>query len=237
MNKLYKYNSSEYEPHASKYIFNPIAEFLVPIFYSLKLTPNYITLISCICSLISCYSIINGNLFLAGIFYFIGFVLDCTDGIMARKYKMYSKFGEAFDCSTDIITGFILAICSFYYFSKIYSPPVIFLNLLFVYFALILSYSINEAISVFKKECHDKFYLYKKRKLKCQKGLIYKLYLEINKNGYKKYKFLFPNETLKSLLQKNKYSRWIGDGNLSLLITIYFIYHSNLKKYLNRFLK
>lgn len=237
MNKIYKYESADFESHASKYIFNPIAEFLVPIFYTLKFTPNFITLLSCICTLLSCYSLVMGNLFSAGIFYFIGFMFDCADGIMARKYKMYSKFGEAFDCSTDMITGFVLAICFIYYFRKIYSPFVVFLKILFIFSTLVLSYSITEAIAVFKKEGHDNYYLYKKNKFKDQKGLIYKIYLDINKIGYKRYKFLFPNETLKSLLNKINYSKWVGDGNLSLLITLYFISHSNLKKYLNRFLK
>jgi phosphatidylglycerophosphate synthase len=237
MNKIYKYESSDFEPHASKYIFNPIAEFLLPIFYALKFTPNFITLVSCICTLICCYCIVMGNLFAAGVFYFLGFMFDCADGLMARKYKMYSKFGEAFDCSTDMITGFVMAICSIYYFRNIYPPIVIFLKLLVVFITLVLSYSINEAILVFKKEGHDNYYLYKKQRFKDQKGVIYKIYLEINKTGYKRYKFLFPNETLKSLLHKINYSKWVGDGNLSLLITIYLISHSNLKKYLNRFLK
>ena len=234
MNKIYKYESKDFESPASLYVFNPIAEFLVPIFYKLQFTPNFITLLSCIFIIVSCYNIVMGNLFLASIFYFIGFTFDCADGIMARKYNMYSKFGEAFDCSTDMITGLVLAICLVYYFHKIYPAYIILIKLCIIFIPLVLSYSINEAIYTFKKECHDNYYLYKKKKFIRKKGIIYKIYLYINLIGYKRYKLLFPNETLGSLINKSKYSKWLGDGNLSLLISVYLISHSNFKKYLNR---
>ena len=101
-----------------------------------------------------------------------------------------------------------------------------------------LSYGVTESLSSFKKVNHDNFYRYKKENLKNQRGLIYNIYLLLNKQAYDKYKFFFPNETKESLIKKTKFTRWFGDANLIMLIVLYILLHSNIiKKYLKTLIK
>lgn len=226
MNKIYKYDSDNLEPHATKYLFNPIAEFIVPILYKLKFTPNIITLISSIITVLASYCLIYGKLELCGILFFIAFLLDCSDGIMARKYKMYSKFGEAFDCTTDMITLIPFMACFIYHFIKIYPLHILIIKILVLSTLLPISYGVMEALSNFKKFKHDNYYEEKKKRFRDKKGLIYRIYILLNKMSYDRYKWFFPKMSLKDLTNLAKKTRWFGDGNLNMLVIIYLFLHS-----------
>jgi hypothetical protein len=79
-----------------------IAELLSPISYFLGLTPNILTTISIIFSGVSVYYLKERNFPSASYMYMIAYYFDCMDGFFARKYKMYSKFGDLYDHVADI---------------------------------------------------------------------------------------------------------------------------------------
>lgn len=84
-------------------------------FKKLNFTPNHLTTISLIFSLISAvflYKINDKNkkLYktLAIIFYLLSYFFDCLDGYYARKYDMVTSFGDKYDHYGDIIKHLII---------------------------------------------------------------------------------------------------------------------------------
>lgn len=67
------------------------------------LTPNGLTTISLILALTGIYNFYKDEYFLGALFFFIGYYFDCADGKMARKYKMFSKYGDLYDHYSDLI--------------------------------------------------------------------------------------------------------------------------------------
>ena len=74
----------------------------------LGLTPNGLTTISLVLSLLSIYNFHYDNYFLAALLFFIGYYFDCADGKMARKYNMISEFGDLYDHISDTIKILVL---------------------------------------------------------------------------------------------------------------------------------
>lgn len=92
---------------------NPIDNFLyifvnklTPIFHKLGLTPNNITFLSFLCTLISFYFFCKKEYKLAALFWGINYFFDHLDGYMARKYKMFSKYGDYYDHLSDLFGCF-----------------------------------------------------------------------------------------------------------------------------------
>lgn len=86
-----------------------VAELIAPVFYALGHTPNMVTTYSLVTGLASVYFLYAHNLPA-----FIGlniasYIFDCTDGYMARRYKMVSKFGDLYDHLSDITVNGLLA--------------------------------------------------------------------------------------------------------------------------------
>ena len=111
-----------------------IADLLSPIAYFLKLTPNILTTISIIFSGYTVYYINYHDFTTASYMYMISYYFDCWDGFFARKYKMYSKFGDLYDHIADILkftfisyTLFIINYNKFLF----YAPIVLILSILF----------------------------------------------------------------------------------------------------------
>lgn len=69
----------------------------------LGLTPNILTTISLVLGLLGVYNLHYDNYFLGAILFFISYYFDCADGKMARKYKMFSKYGDLYDHASDLI--------------------------------------------------------------------------------------------------------------------------------------
>ena len=84
-----------------------IVEKLDPILYKLNFTPNIITTLSLIIGLISAYFFYHKNYISIPLF-IIAYILDCSDGYFARKYKMITKFGDYYDHISDQIKIFII---------------------------------------------------------------------------------------------------------------------------------
>ncbi len=78
-----------------------------PILYKYNFTPNIITTISFLFTLLSLYFLIKGEYLLAGISHIISYYFDCSDGKFARKYDMITTFGDYYDHITDILGIFL----------------------------------------------------------------------------------------------------------------------------------
>ena len=105
MNKLDKYgNDMEQESSADIYIYYPLSDFIMPYFYYFGFKPNHITLISTLFTLFSIDCYFNNNNF-CYLFYFLGYLFDCMDGRMARKYNQGSTLGMILDLISDNLTN------------------------------------------------------------------------------------------------------------------------------------
>lgn len=80
-----------------------------------KIHPNIISVISLIFALFAAYYFFNNKLIVGVIFFFISYIFDCSDGVLARLTNTQSKFGEKLDFYIDI-TGNV-----FMYFGLWYS--------------------------------------------------------------------------------------------------------------------
>ena len=132
---------------------NPIDNVLIdsglktlPFFKSIGFTPNLITTLSLIFGLISVFYLHKDNNLLFGVFYLISYFFDCIDGMMARKYKMVSKFGDYYDHAKDIVIFILLM----YYLLKRYK----FTKNVMLYSILILFY----LLSFVHLDCQEKIY-------------------------------------------------------------------------------
>ena len=92
-----------------------LCEALNPIWKKLGFTPNTLTFFSLVLGVYGLYIIWTKKQYkLGATLFLIAYVLDCADGNYARKYKMYSKFGDYFDHIGDLIKHtllFLLIIC------------------------------------------------------------------------------------------------------------------------------
>ena len=81
----------------------------LPFYYELGLTPNHITTLSLITGILSGKMLYDGNKLLSIILLCFSYYFDCADGALARKYKMFSEFGDYYDHVADFVKfGFIL---------------------------------------------------------------------------------------------------------------------------------
>lgn len=90
-----------------------ISNYLNPYLKKLNFTPNIITTISLVVTLIGIYYIYKGKYKIGSILYFIGYFFDCMDGNYARMYNMVTSFGDLYDHISDTIKYVILLIVIF----------------------------------------------------------------------------------------------------------------------------
>ena len=95
-------NSIEYRNPIDNFLYIIIKK-ITPMFYKFGITPNMITTLSLITSLLGIWLFYKQKLLLLAVFLlYIGYMFDCMDGYVARKYKMTSKFGDYYDHISDI---------------------------------------------------------------------------------------------------------------------------------------
>lgn len=82
-------------------VLRPIFEFVASVFQKLHITPNAITVIALVLSVVVAYLIIIDQLFWAGVLYFIGAGLDAIDGTLARQMGVRGNFGAFLDSTLD----------------------------------------------------------------------------------------------------------------------------------------
>jgi phosphatidylglycerophosphate synthase len=76
-----------------------------------ELTPNQITTISCFFRFFSALCFLTGSrsgLILGAIFYYLGYLIDCIDGPVARLKGKTSNFGRYFDHMSDLIGDILI---------------------------------------------------------------------------------------------------------------------------------
>jgi len=80
-----------------------VVELVAPTFYSLGFTPNMITTLGNICTIIAIYFFLQHNYKMSAVFFFLSYFFDCLDGYIARSYNMVSEFGDFYDHISDAI--------------------------------------------------------------------------------------------------------------------------------------
>ena len=80
--------------------------------YLVGLTPNMLTTIGNIFTIIFIYLFLNKKYILASFAFFMSYFFDCLDGYIARSYNMVSIFGDFYDHISDftklLVTSYLL---------------------------------------------------------------------------------------------------------------------------------
>jgi phosphatidylglycerophosphate synthase len=211
-----KYGDDEkFESWGDNYIFFPLARVLMDPMRNIGLTPNHVTYLSTILTMLSLYYLYINEIHYACVAYFFGYLFDCIDGKMARTYNMGSKFGMALDLVTDNITNF--ALISYITATKGYTNWYTILIICMSYM-ISLSYGLNEAIASHKAVGHDNFYNRRKEELQGESGLLYDIFLLIIKGTYKVYKSIFGEYNERRLEEWLIILKHFGPGNFALFM-------------------
>lgn len=204
-----------YESWADTALFLPLSDRLVDPLKDIGLTPNHVTYLSTACTFLSIYYLSIQEVNYAAAAYFLGYLLDCVDGRMARKYNMSSQYGMMIDLVSDNITN--IALFSFFIYKHGYlnwfTPLLIFMT-----YMLGLSYGINEAVASYKATGNDNFFARRQNELGETKNILSNIFLLVTGLSYKTYKQFFPEyneERIKKWLTLIKH---FGTGNYCLFV-------------------
>ena len=204
--------------------FFPIATKLVDPLYKIGLTPNIVTALSTVFTFVSILFLHLDKKYLAFLCYLTGYILDCVDGRMARKYSMGSDFGMALDCVSDNVSNAVLF--AYLLFNTQYTALniSIFIILVITSYTLSLSYGINEAISSYEATKSDNFYERRLKQLKDSgvgyEKYLYKLFIFINKIIYGTYRTFFPTYDKEKIYNWLNILKHFGPGNYCILVSI-----------------
>jgi len=177
-----------------------ISEYLSPYAYYCGLTPNILTTISILFSGYTIYLLLNSNYLLASFMFLISYYFDCMDGHFARKYKMYSKFGDYYDHIADIFK-FVSVLYTLFYINYVkfftFIPSILFY---FVLFNIHLGYqeiyydkNDSDILNIVKNIC----------------------LLTINNNKDNKI----------TILNIMSYTRYFGCGTFNIIMMLFIIYY------------
>jgi len=83
------------------FIVDPLIRLVIPIPLRLGLSPNQVTMIGSVISLLTAWQFLRGHLALGGFLYFAWYVSDCIDGKIARITNRSTQFGYWLDLFTD----------------------------------------------------------------------------------------------------------------------------------------
>ena len=104
---------------------------IIPLLIKLKLTPNKITIVGVLSSIITMILIAKGFLLISGIMIIISSLFDLIDGSLARYTNTASKFGGFFDAVIDRISESIIYLGLLIYFvNDSHTVIIIFLSAL-----------------------------------------------------------------------------------------------------------
>ena len=117
----------------------------LPVWKCLHVTPNILTTLGLICSLISVYFFYINNL-LSILFILLRMYFDYIDGLYARKYNIETKFGDYYDHFSDLV--FFILFTLVIWKSMKGRKRILCLILLFTF---ALAFTIN--IGCIEKEC------------------------------------------------------------------------------------
>ena len=119
-----------------------MAHSLLPVCDYFNLTPNYVTILSFFCGLLSVYFICRGQVYLGIFVFFFANLFDSLDGCVARKFHMTSKFGDALDHNKDAIIFVLLCVVVVHRYWNVLSTTawVILIALLIIVYVLSCTY-------------------------------------------------------------------------------------------------
>jgi hypothetical protein len=223
INSESKYGDDEkFEPWSDINIFFPIASKLVDPLYNLGLTPNMITILSTIFTFLSIYFLHLNKRIHAVVSYIIGYILDCVDGKMARKYNMGSDFGMVLDATSDIISQSFLFGYLFLTRNLNNRNIIFFTIIILTSYIFSISYGLNEAIAAYEATGSDNFYERRKKQLEGKgcglERVLYDLFLKITEFAYKSYRSCFPTFDKEKIYSKLKILKHFGAGNVNIFI-------------------
>ncbi len=82
----------------------PICDTIVDPANDVGITPNHVTIFRFVLCLFAIYLIIKGYTKWAAFFYLTAYMLDCLDGILARKHNQVTQIGDDLDHFADIFS-------------------------------------------------------------------------------------------------------------------------------------
>ena len=151
---------------------NPIDNFIVfelcePIsdyLYNKKITPNMITTVGFISSLLGSYSLYNYKIYHFIPLYLFSYFCDCLDGFMARKYSLETKFGDYYDHITDILQMVLILFILVYRYNAFNNTKIIIFTLILMIIysitqgcqEILMGSNTSDIIGVTKKMCSNK---------------------------------------------------------------------------------
>ena len=109
-----------------------IIDKIAPFFHAMKFTPNMITTLGNICTLIFAYFIFNYRFKLAAFFFGLSYLFDCLDGYLARKYNMVTEFGDLYDHLSDTLKTLVLFYALYIINKKLLYKIIPFIVILFI---------------------------------------------------------------------------------------------------------
>ena len=116
-----------------------IIEKIAPSVYSMGFTPNMITTLGNVCTLIFIYFFIQKRFYLSALFFFLSYMFDCLDGYLARSYNMTTEFGDLYDHTSDLLKTlsyiYLLFTTNRQMFFKILPIILVSMVLTFIHFA------------------------------------------------------------------------------------------------------
>lgn len=199
-------DDKDFESPPDVYLFHPLASQTLHLYKQAGLTPNNVTTLSLICSLLSVYYLYKRQYSTAAILYILNYYFDCVDGRLARRYNMKSDIGEAYDALSDNIAVAVLFITMLYLIKDEY---IWYLIGLAVIVSVVLNYW------YVSNEMHAKGPNYASNVMSRLKDLpINRLYEKFTKSTYNMY--LSTREYIPEVIKKN--IKYFGSGTANIVI-------------------
>ena len=84
-----------------------------------RVTPNQVSLMGVVLTLVTAALIVDGRLLLAGVLYILAASLDLLDGVLARLAKLASRFGAFLNSTVDRVSeGVVFAAIAYHFASR-----------------------------------------------------------------------------------------------------------------------
>jgi len=215
-------DDNKFESISDTTIFLPIASKLVDPLYNLGFTPNMVTILSTMFTLSSIYFLHLNKKIHAVVLFLFGYILDCVDGKIARKYSMGSDFGMVLDSTSDNISNYILFVYVLLMKKFNIKNIIIYTIILTMTYMYSISFGLSEAIASHEATGSDNFY---ERRLKQLEGkgngaekILYNIYLRLQKFSYKSYRSCYPTFDKEKINSRLKLLKIFGAGNLNIVI-------------------
>jgi len=104
--------SKDNEDHVDN-ILVALADRVCPIFKEMNYTANGITTLSLIMSIAAIYYLMRRDMTSFTAYYMVAYFFDVMDGYYARKYRIYSDFGDKYDHYKDIVVTSIIILITY----------------------------------------------------------------------------------------------------------------------------